>query len=93
MNHESDRKMKDGGRRKKEKKKEGVEGDRQIREMHSDFASFFSYIFYLHCFTKAVRLSVLRNTTRKVHPCQIGDTLFGDCTRTLLSPSGVSEET
>lgn len=56
-------------------------------------SSFRRDILYLHCFTEAALARMLRNTTRKVRPCQIGDTLFGDCTRTLLSPSGVSEET
>lgn len=63
--------------------------------MRSDFAFFFSSrdIIYLHYFTEVACLSVLHNTTQKVRPCQIGETLFEDCTRTLLSPSGVSEET
>lgn len=75
-----------------------MEGDRQIREMRSDFDAFFLssgtfFFIYIASHRKRSRPRVLRNTTRKVRPCQIGDTLFGDCTRTLLSPSGVSEET
>lgn len=79
-----------------------MEGDRQIREMRSDFAFFFSCVCRMtHSLltllyreaAASLAPSALRNTTRKVRLCQIGDTLFGDCTRTLLSPSGVSEET
>lgn len=86
--------------RERERDREGkgkrVEGDRQIRKIRSDFA-FFSFrdILYLHFFTEAAHPSVAQYYSESPNPCQIGerDTLFGDCTRTLLSPSGVSEET
>lgn len=83
-----------GVQRKRERAKRGSgwRVNRQIREMRSDFAFFLSSIFFIYIAFTEPSLS-LRNTTRKVRPCQIGDTLFGDCTRTLLSPSGVSEET
>jgi len=43
------------GGREREKGRAGMVGDRQIREMRSDFAFLYSFhrdILYLHCFTE-----------------------------------------
>jgi len=82
-----EREVKGARKRKRERERESE----QFKEKRSDFAFLpslkHSLFTLLHCESKyyAVLLGKVL--------CQIRNTLFGDCTRTLLSPSGVSEET
>lgn len=64
-------------------------GEKQIAKKCSDFTFLCRGIFHLRQFGRRM---TLRRSIRKII-YQIGNTLFRDCTRVLLSPSGVSEET